>query len=126
MLNNEKTDLAVRFLLCQCGDFFEQFWVILRYLRENFAVKTDLSLFEATDQLAIRNAEFAAGGTDTVLPDATHRAFLELAAAVGVFTCLKYSNFCKFDFAFATPHVTLGLFEKGCAAFKMGFSSFYT
>lgn len=83
-LPKSKTKSSGLFILGGFDDGFEGFGFVDGQFGQDFAVQSDVSLFEAGDQLGIGGAIQAGGGVDAGVPELPKGALAILAVAGGV------------------------------------------
>ena len=110
---------AMLFLLHGVNNCFESFRLIDGEVSENFTVEVDAFFLHASDELRIRNAEFARSVVDAGNPEGTKVAFFVAAVAVSV---AKGFDDALFGEAVATSAVVLHTFggSQGFLVFSMG------
>ncbi len=89
-------------------DLCKNLGILLGNLREDFAIKGDVLLFEVVDEDAVGCSAFTRGGVDAEGLQGAVVALLQFTVAVGVDTRLGGGDFGERDLRLAAPHHALG------------------
>ena len=111
--------MAMLFLLYGVNDGFESLRVVDGEVSEDFAVEADAFFLHASDELGVREAEFARSVVDAGDPEGAEVALFVATVAVAVAECLDDALFGE---AVATSVVMLHAFggSEGFLVFGMG------
>src|SRR5690606_19418973 len=118
--------LSSQSVLSLCNNGGKAGLVVNRQVGQNLAVQGDGSLVQASDELAVADAQFTASSVDTGDPQRAEHAFLVAAVTVGVLACLHDCLLGYPEHVAAATTETFGLGNDFFVAGARVYTAFYS